>query len=146
MQAINERVFSAELVLLSFLVFGLVIGIADYMIINSPGDDSIIKVFINMPVHKILEAFSYWNALVIIPVSGSFLGFIRLYTIPDYPVNPICSNPERIEAFRTLACLSIFRGNNETLNLDLIVLFAFPILYLHSFQPDRVHIQLFQKQ
>ncbi|MFY3741726.1 MAG: hypothetical protein HMLIMOIP_002186 [Candidatus Nitrosomirales archaeon] len=79
MQAINERVFSAELVLLSFLVFGLVIGIADYMIINSPGDDSIIQVFINMPVHKILEAFPYWNALVIIPVSVVFwgsLGFI----------------------------------------------------------------------
>lgn len=81
-QAIINKMASQHVVLVSFLAFGLAIGIIDHVAMNSPGDDSLVEVFINAPSHKIFEAYPYGGMIIIASLLfwGS-LGFVAYLVI-----------------------------------------------------------------
>lgn len=76
-QTIISKIASQDALLVSFLAFGLMIGITDLLAMNSPGDDSVVEVFINAPSHRIFEVYPYGGMIIAASVIfwGS-LGFI----------------------------------------------------------------------
>jgi hypothetical protein len=81
-QTLVGRLASHNVLLVSFLSFGLTIGIIDYIAMNSPGDDSIVEVFINTPSHKIFEVYPYGGTIILASVAfwGS-LGFVAYLVV-----------------------------------------------------------------
>ena len=76
----TSKLISPETIFVSFLAFGLAIGVTDYVAMNSPGDDSIVEVFINAPSHKIFEVYPYGGMIIISSVifwgSLGFIGYL----------------------------------------------------------------------
>ena len=64
---IEPKQFASRFILLPFLLFGLVINRYSLLhsIYYSPGDDSIIQLFFNFPVHKILLMLFHINIIML---------------------------------------------------------------------------------
>lgn len=76
-QTLISKLASRDALLVSFLAFGLMIGVIDFLAMNSQGDDSVVEVFINAPSHRIFEVYPYGGMIIIASVIfwGS-LGFV----------------------------------------------------------------------